>query len=131
MAFYFTPFKVLSSNDVSYLLDRDNQKEKLIYIDCLALLHDILASFTTTEEHSLFEVSWIKTKTTRSIEQFQPQASSIKDNIRVNLKSAEDLYGELTSTARTVTRFVALSYVDAYMTTLLDQYRNLRYPRLP
>jgi hypothetical protein len=131
MAFYFTPFKLLSAADVSYLLDRDNQKEKLIYIDCLALLHDILASFSTTEEHSLFEVSWIKQKTARSIDKFQPQAHSIKDNVRGNLKSAEDLYGELTSTARTVTRFVAVSYVDAYMTALLDQYRTIRYSRVP
>jgi|ERR1041385_4366162 len=131
MAFYFTPFKFLSVDDVSYLIDRDNQNEKLIYIDCLALLHDILASFSTNEEHSLFEINWIKQKTTRSIEKFQPQAHSIKDNIRVNLKSGEDLYGELTSTARTVTRFVALSYVDAYMTALLDQYRIIRFSRAP
>lgn len=131
MPFTFAPFRFLSDADAAYLADNDHREDKLIYVDCLALMHDVLADFSSNEDHSVFPASWIQQQAVRSIDKFQPQAHSLKTNVRTNLLSAMNLYGELTSPARTVTRFVALSYVDAYINDLLDQYRNLRYSRLP
>jgi hypothetical protein len=131
LALQFTPFQFLSAAELAYLLDRDHKTDKAIYIDCLALMHDVLASFSTNEEHSAFEVDWIKSKARNCMNSFQPQAGSVKSNVQTNLRSAIDMYGELTSGTRTVTRFVALTYVDAYLNDLLDQYRTIRYPSLP
>ena len=122
----FIPFKPLRAVDVAYLVDIQHQEEKEIYIDCLSLMHDLLADFGSTEEHNRFEANWIKQRVKRLRDQFGPQGLPPAQNIGINLATALGLYDELTAPTRAVTRFVALQYVDAYQNALLEQYRTIR-----
>jgi hypothetical protein len=128
MAFQPIPFTFLSDDGVVYLLDEGHQDDKRIYFDCLALLHDILAAYGSTEGHSQFDFQFIKRQLIERRTRLSSQAVTVQDNVNSNLNAADVLYQELTAPMRNVTSAVIGSFVDIYLSQLLDMYRRLRLP---
>jgi len=128
---YDTPFRFLTTGEEHYLVSTGHEADRTLYIDCLALLHDVLADFGTMSLHSVFTRAEIAKTAAESIVQFSRVAYLVKNNIEANMKTALDLYDELTSGARQVTRAVTLSYVDEYLDDLLKQYQAIRHAVVP
>jgi hypothetical protein len=123
---YVTPFKFLTNDEERYLIDVAHSRDRIIYMDCLALMHDVLAEFGATPLHSVLRLGVIKDATEDSKLKFTAAAHFLKDNVEINMDTAVDLYTELTSGTRQVTRAVALSFVDEYLTHLVSQYQSTR-----
>src|ERR1041385_5931645 len=112
---YTTPFQFLTEDERLYLIDDAHKNDRIIYGDCLALMHDLLADFGAWSFHSVLKRSQIEAVAADSKSSFAPLADSIKDKVEINLQTALELHTELTSTTRQVTRAVALSFVDEYL----------------
>lgn len=128
---YDTPFEFLTPGEEVYLNSSGHEADRTLYIDCLALLHDVLADFSTTSLHSVFKRVEIVRTTAESTAQFPRVAYLVKKNVETNMKTALELYDELTSGARQVTRPITLSYVDEYLNDLLNQYQAIRRAVVP
>jgi len=124
---YTTPFKFLTDDEQGYLIDDSHKNDRIIYEDCLALMHDVLADFDEMPFHSVFRRGQIEDAATESKSRFARLADSIKSNVDTNMDTAFELHTELTATTRQVTRAVALSFVDEYLSHLLYQYQTIRF----
>jgi hypothetical protein len=124
-----TPYEFLSPNDIFYLSHTNNQSDRLFYIDCLALLDDLLTSFSSSPDHWIFPPEKNKEDVMESLSNLSWR--DLQDNLKKNLSTAWDLYEELNSSNRSVTSFTARSLADKFLNDLLEQYLLIRYSRVP
>lgn len=123
---YDAPFEFLSPDEERYLASGVNKTARTMYIDCLALMHDLVADFGAISLHPVFEQSEIRKAAAEAKANFPRSGYLVKNNIEINMKTALDLYNELTSTSRQVTRPIIRSYVDEYLNDLINQYQAIR-----
>jgi hypothetical protein len=126
---YNMPYKSLGSRDLAFLLDPNSRTAKIIFVDCLAMIHDVLAALGSNPDHPLFVQfgQSIDSGTIHSVtNNFPPGASNISDNILTNADTAFDLRQQIISSAPKVPLQVARDLVDDYLDKLLRQYGFVR-----
>jgi len=125
---YDTPFSLLDQGAVQLLSDPQHDYLKMIYIDCLAMLHDVLSDYRPRPQHSVFANlgQSIDQETIRShAADLQRDAGVVLENVLFNTEIAFDLRQEAISPTR-VTGDEACHFVDKYLDTLLNQYKILQ-----
>jgi len=131
---YDTPFQFLSKQDIEFLSNPDNRDIRRIYIDSLAILHDMLVSFASSPDVPRFgkfeHAIKILTRSSNDLSNSWNLPPTILNNVKTNKEIASDLREEFTTSTRRVTGYVARQFVDAYLDRLLDHYRMLRYPNI-
>jgi hypothetical protein len=124
------PFEFLKVEQVRYLIDSDNKRDREIYVDCLAFMHDLLSNLGTTPDQPRFDTREIRRSYKRALEDFGKPAQDIRLNVEVNFKIGTDLHNEITVN-HNVSNYVSRTLADKFVDDLLEQYRVIRYPKLP
>lgn len=125
---YSTPFESLSPEAVESLSDPQSSDLKMVYIDCLAMLHDVLSDFGSSPEHPVFAnrgqpIDQAAIRSTAA--DLQRQVGTVFENVGINMEIAFDLRREATSLS-SVTSSMSRHLVDNYLESLLNQYQVLR-----
>jgi hypothetical protein len=133
-----TPFKSLSQQEVERLTLADGAMARTAFIDCLALLHDILVSFGSEPQNPVlvkydrrsneFTFAAADKGLRTSVERVEQFAADMSNTLNENFGTARDLRDEFTASTRQVTSYVARRLVDDYLDQLLKQYLKLRKP---
>jgi hypothetical protein len=117
------PFVFLTSQNNQFLLDRSNAKAKIGYIDCLAMLHDILVNFSSAPGHPVFDyfLQPVSPNTVRSLLLTNPFPADIKRNLEINTDIAADLQNVMMQSAGE-SLVPVRDRIDEYIERLLTQY---------
>jgi hypothetical protein len=128
---YDAPFEFLSPNEEVYLAGSANKTARIMYIDCLALMQDLVAEFGASSLRPIFEPREIQRAAAEARANFPRSAHFVKNNVEMNMMTALDLHAELTSTSRQVMHSIVRSYVDEYLNDLINQYQIIRRGVVP
>jgi hypothetical protein len=133
-----TPFKLLSQQEVERLALADGTAARAAFIDCLALLHDILASFGSEPQNPVlvkydhrnkeFRFARADKMLRECIEGVGGFDTTCRNALSENFDTASSLRDEFTASTRQVTSYEARQLVDEYLNQLINQYLRLRYP---
>lgn len=122
---YNDPFAFLNPGEVRYLADSDHRRDREIYIDCLALIHDLLTGLGTTPSEPMFDDKEVGRNYRGAVQAFAGQAQDVRFNVEVNFKTGKALHDGATK-FHNVPAFVYRTLVDKFIDDLLEQYRVIR-----
>lgn len=124
------PFAFLKAEQVRHLTDSDNRKDREVYVDCLTFMHDLVTGLGTTPDQPRFDIKEIRRSYKQAVEDFAQHAQDIRSNVEVNFKTGTDLHSEIT-TFHNIPSYTSRTLVDKFIDDLLEQYRVIRYPKVP
>jgi hypothetical protein len=134
----YPQFVFLDAQVVSFMTESDNRLYQAMYVDCLALLHDLLITMCTVPEASMFDPREINEDLETSMlklqepdvtdEQQLSLVESLLDNLHKNRISAFTLFQQSTGFEFGVVSYRVRFSIDSYLDDLLKQYRIIRYP---
>jgi hypothetical protein len=124
------PFAFLKAEEVRYLTDSDHRQDREVYVDCLAFMHDLLTDLGTIPNQPRFDIKEIRRSYKRAVEDFSKHAQNIRLNVEVNFKTGIDLHSEITA-FHNVGSYTSRTLADKFIDDLLEQYRVIRYPKIP
>ncbi len=116
---YNTPYRFLRSDQRNLLSQREHRREREVFIDCLAVLHDVASAPAGTPGLAVFSASQIEVVLSRSWDWNAPPFAGLRNNLEINWGIAADLRvhaGEIN----------ARGYADEYVDSVIQQYQWLR-----
>ena len=120
-----TPFKWLTAKDAGRLLDPNYQMERRTYLDCLAILHDLISPYEYESGISVFAIfnqSIDRHLIDSTAAPLQRTLAIVSDNVQANADTAFDLVSKIRVSP--VPTWPQLA--TAYNNRLLRQYSLLR-----
>lgn len=129
---YDRPFLALSRDGVTRLRTAHDLIPIATYIDCLAMLHDVVGEYGTAADHGL--LPYLDYRLTEDAVKDHIQTlwshpiplGDIIENIYVNAETAFELQHEFLAPVRGLAQSTLRGLADDYVDRLLVQYRDLR-----
>lgn len=120
-----TPFKRLTAKDAGLLLNQNYQIERRTYLDCLAILHDLISPYeyeSGIPVFAMFKRSIDRQLIDSTAAPLQKTLAIVSENVQANADTAFDLV----SRSSLLTAPTLLQLATAYNNRLLTQYSLLR-----
>lgn len=155
MAFNF-PYQTLSVQELRHLTGKDNREARKIFIDCLSMLQEILLDVSASSVRPSLKSPDVAAAILEELVSNFPQLTYVAQSaydttsessklaesaelrqriiteLRKNKETALELRREYISPSLLPTgarnRAEASGFIEAFLSTLADQYDNLRYP---
>ena len=116
---YNTPYRFLRSDQRNLLSQKEYRWEREVFIDCLAVLHDVASAPEGTPGLAVFSASQIEAVLSRAWDWNAQPLSGLRQNLELNWEIAGDLRargGQVNVRNR----------ADEYVESVIQQYQWLR-----
>ena len=155
MAFNF-PYQTLSVQELRHLTGKDNSEGRKIFIDCLSMLQEILLDVSTSSvrpslknpdaaatiiedllstfpklayvAQSAYDTTSEASKLAESAELRERIIAELRKNKETALELRQEYVSPSLPPNGARTRAEASGFIETFLSTLADQYDNLRYP---
>ncbi|MGI8992295.1 MAG: hypothetical protein ACR2I2_22290 [Bryobacteraceae bacterium] len=116
---YSAPYRFLRGDQRNLISDPQYRRERHVFIDCLAALHDVAAISGSAPESPHFSDSQVETILLRACDWTLDPLAGLRHNLEINFKIADDLRecsGEVN----------VRPFADDYLESVVRQYQILR-----